>query len=145
MVAHNRRLDYITLEIDGENYECQITNWKINPPTTIGEKKYTFCPDGEFREETDPEDWTLDLTWVTDWRVGGLDRILWAAGTSAPETPLDFTLVNHPTRTGEAVSWDGQFYPRCPPAGGEARATEMTEMSFVGVGDVPVPTYPVVP
>lgn len=145
MVAHNRRLDYITLDIEGVQYECQIEEWKLNPPQNIGDKGYTFCPDGEYREQVDPDDWTLDLTWLTDWRTGGLDRVMWAAGTSAPDTPLDFELVNHPTVTGEAVSWVGQIYPRCPPAGGKARETEKTAMTFIGVGDIPTPTYPVVP
>lgn len=142
MAAHNRRLDFITLDIDGTQYECQITTWNINPPeNVVGDKVYTFCPDGEFREETDPEDWTLSLTWVSDWRTGGLDRLLWAS--QGDELP--FTLVNHPTVTGEAVSWSGTVYGKAPAAGGEARTTEMSEVELTGVGDMPVPTFPVVP
>lgn len=145
MVAHNRRLDAITFDLDGVQYECQITNWRINPPQNVGDTVYTFCPDGAFVEEVDPDAWTLDLSWVSDWRVNGLNRVLWAAATSAPDEPLPFELVSHPTITGEAVSWVGEVIPRAPAAGGEARTTEMSEITLTGVGDVPVPTYPVVP
>lgn len=137
--AHNRRLDYITFELDGENYECQLTNWKLNPPTNIGDKVYTYCPDGEFREAVDQDDWTLDLSWVTDWRVAGLDRILHAN----VDEELAFVLVNHPTVTGEKVSWAGTIIVKAPATGGEPRTTEMSEMTFTGVGDFPSPTYPV--
>ncbi len=141
--AHARRLDSITLTIDGANYECQVTSWTINPPQNVGDLVYTFCPDGSFREEVDPDDWTLDLAWVTDWRAAGLNRILWDAATNDPDTPLDFVLTNHPTITGEAVSWTGQLLPRAPAAGGEARTTERSEMTFTLV-DAPTIAYPTV-
>lgn len=138
MVAHNRRLDLITLEIEGVAYECQITEWHINPPdNVVGDKVWTFCPDGEFREEVDPADWTLALNWVTDWRTAGLDRLLWANQGAV----LDFTLVNHPSVTGEKVTWTGQVYGRAPNGGGAARTTEVSEAELIGVGDLPVPTY----
>lgn len=140
--AKNQRLKTITLEIGGiAGVECQVTSWKINPPQNIGEKIRTFCPDGEFREEVDADDWTLDLTWVTDWTAGGLNRYLWAN----QDAEAAFELVNHPTTTGRAVSWEGELIVKAPPAGGERGETEMSEMTFTGVGDIPVPTYPVVP
>ena len=141
--AHHRKLKLITLEIDGEEYQCQITSWKINPPGNIGlgDKVKTFCEDGEFREDVDPDDWTVDLTWVTDWRAAGLNRVLWAN----QGTTVDFSLTNHPTTTGEAVLWAGEVILQAPAAGGDADTTEMSEITLTGVGDVPVPSYPVVP
>ncbi len=142
MVAHNRRLKTITLEVDGVDVECQVTSWKLNPPqNVVGDKVYTFCPDGEFREETDPEDWTLDLSWVSDWRVGGLNRLLLAESGNV----LAFTLRHHPTTTGEAVEFTGSIYAQAPPIGGDARTTEMSEVTLLGVGTFPTPSYPVVP
>lgn len=138
MAAHNRRLDFITLDIEGTQYECQITQWELTPPgNVVGDKVFTFCPDGEFREETDPEDWTLALTWATDWRTGGLNRVLLAN----QGLPIDFTLVNHPGVTGETVTWTGQVYGQAPVAGGEARSTEMSEVELIGVGDFPTAAY----
>lgn len=138
MVAHNRRLDFITLSIEAVQFECQITEWNLNPPANVvGDLVYTFCPDGEFREETDPEDWTLSLTWATDWRTGGLNRVLWANQGEI----LDFVLVNHPGVAGEIATWTGQVYGKAPAAGGAARTTEMSEIELTGVGDLPVPVY----
>lgn len=141
MVAHNRMLKSITLLIDAVAYECQVTSWKINPPAKIaGDKVWTFCPGGEFREEVDQDDWTVDLTWVSDWRVAGLNRILWAnRGLTKP-----IVLTNHSDRPGEAVRWTGEVYIEAPAVGGDARTTEMSEITLIGVGDIPVPSYPVV-
>lgn len=142
MPVHQRRRKLITFELDGVNYECQITDWTLKDSDKVGDKKYTYCPDGEYREEIDPDDWTLDLKWLTDWRVGGLDRILnAAAGQDPPDNELPFTLVNHPDVTGETVTWSGVIIAKRPPAGGEARSTEESEMTFTGVGDFPEPTY----
>lgn len=143
MPAHHTRHKFITLEIDGADYECQITAWKINPPGNIvGDKAYTMCPDGEYREEVDPEDWTLELTWLTDWRAAGLNRVLWA--NQGEE--VVFTLVQHPELAGsEAVSWSGTVILQAPPQGGEARTTDTSEITLIGVGDLPVPTYPAAP
>lgn len=140
--AKNKRLKTLTLTIGGiTGIECQVTSWKINPPQNNGDLVYTYCPDGSFREEVDPEDWTLDLTWVSDWTVGGLNRYLWAnQGATAA-----FTLTNHADVTGWAVQWAGSLIVKAPPAGGDVRTTDMSEMTFTGVGAVPTPTYPVVP
>lgn len=138
MVAYNKRLKEITLTIGAISIECQVTEWKINPPQNVGDLVYTFCPAGEFREEVDSEDWTLDLTWVTDWRTGSLNRYLWANdGATAA-----FVLTNHPTTVGSKVQWSGNLLVHAPAAGGAARETEMTEMTFTGIGAIPLPTYP---
>lgn len=137
-VANNKRLKRITLTIGGIAVECQITSWTINPPQNNGDLVYTFCPGGEFREDSDPDDWTLDLSWVTDWTLGGLNRYLWAnQGATAA-----FVLVAHPDVTGWAVSWSGSILIKAPSQGGDARATDMSEMTFTGVGALPVPTFP---
>lgn len=142
MAPHQRRRKLITLDLDGVQYECQINDWKLTPPANVGDKKWTYCPDGEYREEVDDDDWTLDLKWLSDWRVGGLDRVLHAAAAQeAPDNQLTFSVVLHPGVTGESSTWSGVIIAKAPPLGGEARTTEESEMSFTGVGDFPVPVY----
>lgn len=137
-----RRLKYITLTIAGVSYECQVTDWKVNPPqNVVGDKIYTACPGGEFREETDPEDWSIDLTWFSDWTATGLNRYLWAnQGATAA-----IILTQHSDITGEAVRWTGSVYIAAPAVGGKTRETETSEITLLGVGTVPTPTYPTVP
>lgn len=140
MPAHNRRLKAITLTVATISIECQVTEWKLNPPDNVlGDRVWTFCPGGEFYEESDLDEYTLDLTWATDWRAAGLNRYLWAnQGAEAA-----FVLTNHPTTTGEAVRWTGTLYVVAPAVGGSARETEMSEQTFPVKG-VPVLTYPTV-
>lgn len=138
MVAYNKRLKDITLTIGAIAIECQVTEFHLNPPQNIGDLVYTMCLDGAFREEVDDEDWTLDLTWVTDWRTGSLNRYLFAnVGATAA-----FVLTEHPTTVGSKVQWAGNLLVRAPAVGGAARETEMTQMTFTGVGAYPLPTYP---
>lgn len=142
MPAHARKLKYITLEIDGENYECQVTDWKVNPPDeVVGDLVFTACPGGSYREEVDTEaNWSVDLTFLADWRDGGISRVLWAnQGATVP-----ITLVQHPDVTGEAVSFAGEVILRAPAVGGKTREYEVQEINLLGVGEVPTPTYPVV-
>jgi hypothetical protein len=139
--AKNKRLKTITLTIGAISVECQVTSWKLNPPQNVGDIVRTFCPDGSFREEVDADDWTLDLKWVTDWTAGGLNRYLWAN----QDATAAFVLTNYPTTTGWAVQWSGSLVVKAPSVGGERGETDMSEMTFTGVGDLPVPTYPVVP
>lgn len=138
MTAYNKRLKDLTLSIGAIAIECQVTDFKINPPQNVGDLVYTYCLDGSFREEVDDDDWTLDLKWVTDWRTGSLNRYLWAnQGATAA-----FTLQLHPSTVGSKVQWAGSILVRAPAVGGEVRTTEMSEMTFTGVGALPVPTYP---
>lgn len=126
MTVHHRRLKVIELEINGENYECQVQNWEIQNNTPEGDRHYTFCPTGEFREDAD-DDYALQLNFFSDWRSPlGLNHFL----TVNDKQLVSFTLDHHPDIPAEHVRWTGQIKVRAPNVGGEVRTEEMTDMTF---------------
>lgn len=133
MAAQNRRLKTITLDIDGENFECQIKSWKMANGSDDGDHMYTFCPDGEFIEESDDQ-YTLELTFYADWRAGGISDYLWLHNREV----VTFQLDHHPDIDGEHVRWNGSIYLKVPDAGGDVRTTEEQEASFQVIG---LPVY----
>lgn len=136
MVAHNRRLKVITFTLEGVSFECQLASWTLTNNSADGEKMYTFCPDGEFREETD-DDWALDLRFFSDWRSGGISDYL---QTNDKET-VAFVINHHPDIVGEHVRWTGNVVIRAPSVGGDARTTEQTQVTLQVIG-TPVYTRP---
>ena len=131
--AHNRKVKIIEFDIDGTQFECQVQTWNLANNTEDGEKFYSQCPDGEFREDAEP-DYALELTFFSDWRSDGISDFLWAHD----QETLDFTLDHHPDIVGEHVQWTGQVKVKAPNVGGEARTTEMTEVTIPCIGK---PTY----
>lgn len=129
MTVHQRRLKLITLTIDGISFECQINSWKLDPGSNDGDRQYTFCPDGVFVEETDDEP-TLDLKLFSDWRSDGFSDYLW----SHPNEVAEFVLDHHPDIVGEHVRFTGSVLLKPPAAGGDARETEVTEITLQVIG-----------
>lgn len=131
MTVHQRRLKMIQFVLDGNQFDCQVQSWKLDPGQDDGDVQYTFCSSdesgdgGSFVEETDAEP-TLDLTFFSDWRSAGVSTWLW---TNRNRT-VDFTLDHHPNITGEHVRWSGQIFIKPGPAGGDARDTEQTEVTL---------------
>lgn len=123
--THNRRLKLIEFSIDSEQFECQVQSWTIDPGIEDGERMYAYCPDGTFVEEADPDP-TLDLKFYSDWRSAGISWFLW---DHMNET-LDFQLDHHPDIPAEHVTWTGQVFIKPGPVGGDARTTEMTEVTL---------------
>jgi hypothetical protein len=136
MVAHNRKLKVITLDIGGEEFSAQCKTWQLVNNTDDGDLQYTYAPDGAFREETDP-DWSLTATFFADWRSDGVSRYM----TVHDGETVAFQLDHHPDITGEHVRWSGDLVIKAPGAGGDARTTEETEVELACVGK-PVDTYP---
>lgn len=123
----HRKLKTITFKLNSQSYECQVQSWTLDPGMDEGERMFSFCgPDGgSFIEEPDPEP-TLEMVFYADWSDGGISDFLWTnTGTVA-----DFELHNHPNSPDQHVKWTGQVRIAAPPAGGEARATEMTEVTM---------------
>jgi hypothetical protein len=133
MTAHNRRLKQITFQLGATEFQCQVQSWQLVNNTDDGDLMYTFCPDGEFREETD-DDYSLELTFFSDWRSGGISDYLWE---NDGET-VAFTLDHHPDIAAEHVQWTGNVKIKAPTVGGEARDTETTEVELLCIGK---PTY----
>ena len=127
MTVHNRRLKVITFTLGGAPYQCQIQSWKVDPGEQDGDRQYTFCDstDNSFTEEADGEP-TLELKWFSDWRSDGLDTYLWKNSNVVAAFQLD----HHPDIVGEHVRWTGSVLLKAPPAGGDARATEMSELTL---------------
>lgn len=131
MSTNHHKLKTIKFSLDGNSFECQIQTWTLNPGLEEGERMYAFCPDGEFFEEPTPEG-TLEVTFYADWRSGGVNDFL----TLNSGQIADFVLEHMPNDPDQHVQWTGKLRLYAPPAGGEARATETTEMTFQLVGDV---------
>lgn len=135
MTIHHRKLKQITFSIGDESaspsipnedgFNCQIANWQIVNNTEDGERIFTHCPDGEDREEADP-DYALELTFFSDWREDGISDFL----TTHNGKWLDFVLDHHPDIEDEHVRWSGRCKVKAPTAGGEARATEQQTVTY---------------
>lgn len=137
MSVHNRKVKLIEFSLGADPdeiaFECQVQAWSIANNTDDGERYFTQCPDGEFREEADP-DYALELTLFADWRSDGISDFLWAHDGET----VGFSLDHHPDIAAEHVRWTGEVKIKAPNVGGEARTTEMTEVTLPIVGK---PTY----
>lgn len=129
MAAHNRRLKVITFTLAATAFECQVKSWQLVNNTEDGERQFSFCPDGEFYEEADPT-YALELTFFSDWRSGGISDFLQANDQLA----VAFVINHHPGVVGEHVRWTGTVKVKAPSVGGEARTTEMTEITLPCIG-----------
>ncbi|MFI6759364.1 hypothetical protein ACIBF5_09510 [Micromonospora sp. NPDC050417] len=122
---HNRRLKQIEFTLGGEAFQCQVQNWNIANNTEDGERLFTQCPEGETREETDP-DYALEVTFLADWRENGVsDYLVLNDGVW-----VEFQLDHHPDIPGEHVRWTGEVRIKAPNVGGDARTTEQTEVTM---------------
>lgn len=125
MSVHNRKLKQIEFSIAEAAYQCQIQNWRMVNNTEDGERMYTQCPDGEFREEPDP-DYALELLFFADWRANGISDWL----TQHDGETAVFQLDHFPDIPAEHVRWTGELYVRAPGAGGDGRTTETAELTL---------------
>lgn len=125
MSVHTRKLKIIEFTIDESEFACQIASWTLDPGLEDGDVQFTFCPDGSFIEETDPQP-TLDVTFYSDWRSDGVSAFLWEHQGEV----ADFVLDHHPDIPEEHVRWTGQLIVKPGPVGGDAREYEQTEVTF---------------
>ena len=127
----SRKLKVITFSLAGNQFECQLRDWKMNNNTPDGERFYTYCPPsgGEFREDAEP-DYALDLKFFSNWRLNGISDYL----TVNDQVTVAFQLDHHPDIVREYVRWAGSLKIKAPSVGGEARSTEMTEVTLPVIG-----------
>lgn len=136
MAPHVKKLKQVTLDIGGENFEVQLKTFKLVDDTDEGEVAYTFAPDGEYVEEAD-EAWGLELVFLSDWRVNGVSDFL----AQHHNEVVPFQLDHHPDVTAEHVRWSGDVRLRHPSVGGNARATELTEITLPLINFDPKTAY----
>lgn len=139
MTTKNRKLKIITFTLVSTQFQCQIQSWKLNNNTADGERFYTYCAadsTAEFREDAE-DDYSLDLKFFSDWTVGGISDFLVANNKAV----VAFQLDHHPDIPGEYVRWSGSLKVKAPPAGGDARTTEIQELTMPIVG-IPLFTRP---
>jgi len=131
-----RKLKTITFTLGGTSFESQLKSWTLTNNTKVGDTTFTFGgnPDdptlpGAIVEDTDP-DWSLDLTFLADWASGGISDYLTVHDT---ETAA-FVLDHLPNQVGEHVRWVGSVKLAAPNVGGDANATEETQVTLKIVG-----------
>ena len=136
----SRKLKTIGFTLGGSAFEQQITTWNLTNNTDTGDTTLTFGgnPDdptasGAIVEDTDP-DWTLDVTFLSDWASGGISDYL----TVHDGETVAFTIDHLPNQVGEHVRFVGQVKLQAPTVGGDAGATEETDVSLKVAG---APTY----
>lgn len=126
----------ITFTLDGNDFDCRVQNWRLNNNTPTGEKMYSQCSGGtggEFVEEPTP-DWTLEITFYSDWTLDGISDFL----TSNDQEVVAFVLRHHEDIPGSGVQWTGTCTLHAPTVGADAMTTEMTEVVLPVTGK---PTY----
>lgn len=136
MSINKRTLKLINFTLALISFECQVQTWNVNNNSQLGDRIYSFCPDGEGREESIP-DFTLDLVFWSDWRSGGISDYLWDHNNET----VAFQLDHHPNYPLEHVRWNGDCIIIAPSVGGEARSTEKTSVTLPIFG-TPVKTRP---
>lgn len=137
MTAHHNRLKVASIKFANTDYACQVTSWVIENNTDDGDKVFTYCADGEFRDEAD-DDYSLSLKWVSDWTESGLNRYM----VANDGTTVAFTIENHTDIDGETAQWAGTVKIKAPNAGGDVRTLETSEVTLPIIGK-PTVTYPV--
>lgn len=129
MTAHNRKLKIITFTLNGIGFQCQLREWTMDNNTPEGDRFYTYCADGEFIEDGEP-DYELNLKFVADWTLQGVSDYLWSNDLQT----VGFVLDHLPDIAGEHVRWSGNAKIQAPSVGGEVRTTELTEAKLKCIG-----------
>lgn len=124
-VVHQRRLKEVIFILDGISHQCQLDSWTVNNNTDDGTKTFTYCPDSEFRTETN-YDYSLALKFYADWRFGGISDLLWRNDRVVAAFQID----HYPTIIGEHVRWSGTCRIRTPNVGGDVMTTEQTSVTL---------------
>jgi hypothetical protein len=136
MSVHQRRLKIVNFTLNGVAYDCQVTSWKLSYGIKTGTRIYTYCAAGEgnndFIEETDGEP-SLELKHISDWTSGGISDFL----INNSMTVATFQLDHHPDIVGEHVRWSGSVQIQAPDIGGDARVTEIGDVTMPIIGAVP--------
>ena len=115
----------IAFTIDSDVYDAQATSATLTVASTINTYQTL---DGKAYYTTDTQG-TFAVEMLADWGAGSsLCEALWAAATSAPQTPLAVSLT---AVSGAVFTFDVQ--PILPSAGGTAPDAQTVSLSFTCV------------
>lgn len=128
-IYHKRRLQAV-FTLGGNSFECQISDYTVDPGVQDGERIYTLCPDGVSIEDTDNEP-TLRVMFYEDFRSGGISDYLYLNSGARQAAELRI----NPDRADEYVGFSGTVIVRPYPVGGVARETQTGEVTFQVVDD----------
>lgn len=131
MTAQNRKLKQLVLDIGGTEFQAQLQSWTLNDNTDDPDTFFVYEPGEEFVEEPDPA-YSLDCTFYSDWRSGGISDYLWS---HRGET-VTFQITHHPDIPAEAKVFSGSLLIKGPSVGGDVRTTEQSSVTFPVVGDI---------
>ena len=109
----------------GKRVTVHYTGWLYDP----AQSDEANALEGEFREEAEP-DYTLTATLYSDWRSSGISTYAWQHDGET----VNFRIDHHPNIAGEYVAFEGRLKIKAPNVGGDARTTEMSEISWVIIG-----------
>jgi hypothetical protein len=126
---HARKSKQIQFVLEGNSFQCQIKAFKKVNNTPDGEKLNSLCPDGEVRDETDP-DYALEIEFWCDWRSGGISDYL---ELNDGET-VAFQYDKFPEIAAEHVRWTGTCVIKAPSVGDEAKVTETQSVTLLCIG-----------
>jgi hypothetical protein len=120
----------LTLSINSIARSEQITSARITPSTS--RNRYKLIGNTETQKLVDTT-YTMDVSIMLDWSSGTSDfaDALWTAYTSAPDTPIAYSLVSN------GQTFTGNLYPEMPPVGGAADDVHTWDATFQLTG---VPT-----
>lgn len=136
MSIHAPTMKYVSLDIGGNEFRAQITDWKLTDQTDDGDSIYTYGPDGQNEDTEEPTDqWNLELKFYADYRTPtGLNHYLW---TNAGQTAA-YTIHHNLGTDGSDPEFSGEVKLKRPSVGGEVRTKELTELTLPVLG---VPDY----
>lgn len=128
----SRKLKVITLTIGGTSVEHQLKTWALTNNTDTGDTTYVFGGNtldptlpGAIVEDTDA-DWTFEGTFLADWASGGISDFAWQHDGETVACVLD----HHINEVGEHVRFSFSVKIQAVTVGGDANATEETEVSW---------------
>ncbi|MBV9920291.1 MAG: hypothetical protein JOY78_05455 [Pseudonocardia sp.] len=128
----SRKLKVITLTVGGTSVEHQLKTWKINNNTNTGDTTYVFggntldpTQPGAIVEDTEA-DFTFEGTFLADWASGGISDFVWQHDGETVACVLD----HHINEVGEHVRFSFSVKIMASSVGGDANATEETEVSW---------------
>lgn len=130
MSTINHKLKTVTFTLAGIPFQCQLSSWKVTNSTPFSTRFYTYCSDGDFIEDGEP-DYALDLKFFSDWTIGtGISDYLQTNDLQY----VSFLIDHLASLAGQHVQVTGTCKIIAPEIGGDVRTTELTAVKLPCIG-----------